>query len=853
MQLTQIELTIPGVLKHFSNFPNQQGAENTPSDGSRDEFISNIVEYSNKSSVNDFTNVSDKDLIGYGATIVFLFLTGIQTESLLKGGTLDDHRNSLIVNNQQHTHIPTWRLQALDNGSLVQIGLLWYTKIDFTVQGLLSLLKVQPDPTKDPWATVVELLTHFSNEDQSVFAKLPKAVLLGKLGLIAFLIRWKYSATPTTLKTLSTAQQRQLLVDENYWRTGIAYQFLSGEVFPEHDKKKPPVPVKLLKMQYQRTTYFSDKELVNLALGWYVINKPYATYKDVSWILAHDSFTGDKKYLGGDASRDQDRNIEEQLASGVRAVRISTDSYGDLDHGGITKFGTIGGYLQRVGQFLKDNPKEIVTIIDESNDWTDTINDAYNDNLKDYLFTPKDANITDPQNTWPTLADVQGGKLPSIKDMVSKNSRVIVLHNADYDTKFPWRLHSYDGKNSDFLLSMDLDNYGLDEGYDLRPPFSTAKNPDKQRWSDQNHLYLINHYFYMKYLSHDSSSRAWSRRWGNSELAIEYAMLSWWRTGRKPNFIHADFYDLPNIFNNFIFDLAIGLNRPDAFSCFELPYIIDARKPVLIMDTIVGGDGLRLGQTYTITCMAGKYGPNGYETYNIARVEDRDGAAVQLAPSNASDVKQQWKIVYNTPETGFALTSPDGYLALYDPNWADPDLATGPQNALIVKVLQGNQRGAGFAMQGSCLYKSNMRVGSNIGKSDLNNYTQLLSLWQAAGTGNYLDNDFDICRSAKNTNGVDNRQAWKFTRIDSNPAPSDWDLYANQSPVTANAVGQLPDDNGWHNEYQLLEQIEAFAVAHPDVTYFAFESDSILFCNDLQPQLGSSSQNTYILKGYKET
>lgn len=851
----QIELTLEGVLKCF-NDDYEASTISAPDDDARAALIAILTQFSNQP-VSFFQAEKDnRALIGYGATIVFLRVVNSMSVDDLKKTDVGYHRNNLVAYLHPVTQIPIWRLSALDNCTLVQMGMIWQTKIDFSLQGLLTFWSIAPE--QQTYDTVRSLLTQYSNEPESAFQNLAYAVLLGKLGLITFLLRWKYRQDQ--LKTMSTKDQRQLLVDENYWRTGIAYQFLSGES---------------AKRAYQRFVPYSDKALVEVALGWYVINKPYVTYNQVSWVTAHDSFTGDKEYLGFDASRDQNNNIDQQLASGIRAVRISADHDGELVHGHLkggapaTDFGSLEGYLTRIKNFLDDetNKNEIITIIDESNG-SDGISKIYTDCIGNYLFYPKTTGDNTPGD-WPTIDHIRDGIWPTIKELVAQNKRVIVLHDENYDPNTPWRLHSYDGTNNNFLLSMDKDDYGLSEDYQYRPPFRTVQNDNSKRWNPNNHLYLINHYFYthVPIIGDDTSKRSYSGKWGNAELVVEYAMLAWWQTGRKPNFIHVDFYDLPWVYNNFVFDLAAALNRPDAYGPFEVPYLIDAQKPIMIMDTFGAIDNkerqaLRLGQTYTITCQA--YKPDREEDnphyYNIARSEDADGAAINLAPANSADVKQHWKIAYNTPRPGFALTSPDGEFALYDPNWNDPNRnIKSDKPMLILKTLQGNQEGTGMAMKalkvGLYLYKSDMFVGDNT--EDLNKFNQELSLWQVVGASEILGDKPIIGRWEEDGNTVNNmNQRWLFSPIDGGDTLlSDWKVYPN---MTANGGVIIVSPDSWNHGSEdvkpTLTQELAYANSIAEVIYFCDNQGYPVFYGDQTIQLFSDpGVNSYVRKGYKET
>jgi hypothetical protein len=58
--------------------------------------------------------------------VVFLREAGIRDDNRLKHMSDDDQRNTLIVENNNHTDRPG--LQGMSNKELVQVGLEWFTK-----------------------------------------------------------------------------------------------------------------------------------------------------------------------------------------------------------------------------------------------------------------------------------------------------------------------------------------------------------------------------------------------------------------------------------------------------------------------------------------------------------------------------------------------------------------------------------------------------------------------------------------------------------------------------------------------------------------------------------------------------
>lgn len=838
--MQQISLTEIGVLQHFSDYtlPElQMMSSDKLSQCLKDELR-------NHSYGLQSLDIDPDSLVVDLAVVVFLLKAANYTVTDLRAMTLEDEKNTLItwIYNQNNNptslkYIPIWRLQALSSRHLLTMALLSYTKIDFTLEGLLPLFGKTYDPTNIPtaWADVVSLLRHFYSDDQSDsnlnFNNLSHAVLLGKLGILVFYIRCNGIDITHNIKRDTSYNIREWVVKETYYRTGIAYQFLSGEI-------------KQASNDWIIKRYFpiNDQELVTISLGWYVVDKPFAEYNEVTWVLAHDSFTGDKEYIGGDASRDQNCNIDQQLASGIRAVRISAEYYPEEDevilvHGHFgddtpaTNFGTLNNYLERIKNFLDINKHEIITIIDESK-WDERIASIYETQLGARIFN---------YNKECTIDDLSKGVWPTLMQMRNWEYQVVVFNDNDFDSAVPWRFHSYDGISKDFFISMDRDDYGLDADYNCRPPFLDVQNIDAdgnlnhERWNPGSHLYLLNHYIYHDVAGHNSSSRYRSGRWGNGEYLIEYAMLAWQKTGRKPNFIQVDFYDLPFILTNFVFELATALNRVDAYGPFEVPDLINAKKPIFITDTIGETDGLRLGQVYTIQCVAQD---KQNKSYNIARADDADGAAVYIAPSDPSNVRQHWKIVYNTPQTGFSIVTPDGKYALYDHNWDLPNRnINSKSNSLVLKDRSCDPRGKGFAMslfdeEYIYLYKSNMAVPAYDHISKKVFYTQELSLWQVLDTDDVIDNQkTNIGRWEKSSNIERNKnQKWIFTPIPSADTSPTWSKVSGtiQSITPAQQLPPVgenldPGNHFWfENIKPILEQVKAFALANPTITYFFY-------------------------------
>ena len=125
MALT-IEMTLRGVLL-ACGWRTAEELNNTTTENKRNTLIVEMSTHSNQS-VSYFQGLNDHELIGKGATVVFLRDAGIRDDAALRHLSTDDQRNTLIVVNNGHTDRPIRELQGLSNQELVQIGLEWFAK-----------------------------------------------------------------------------------------------------------------------------------------------------------------------------------------------------------------------------------------------------------------------------------------------------------------------------------------------------------------------------------------------------------------------------------------------------------------------------------------------------------------------------------------------------------------------------------------------------------------------------------------------------------------------------------------------------------------------------------------------------
>lgn len=436
------------------------------------------------------------------------------------------------------------------------------------------------------------------------------------------------------------------------------------------------------------------------------------SYRHVTTAMAHDSHTALKEY--GDKEDvpqnvDQTQPIEEQLAGGIRTVRISCGTFNDpdtviLQHGDPNEFGpmcvfgTLNDYLSKVKEFLDNNPNEVITIIDEG--------DA--DGYLNYLYHLKNP----PQQPDPTIPHDPGTPLtkeeerkgtadfrdkvhhvyqialpyliytdandirqgwPSLNDMIASGRRVMVfmanLACLAYPAYYPQGMIS--------MNDYSADQPDGDEKRNRRPIeqdsffFSNrASNP-----IDENTLYLMN----QQYIH--TMAKGWTESWRDfsvwtvGDLLVENTIRAWQITGRKPNFINVDFYQGVNGARSTLIDLVNTLNQ-----CDSSDQVIErwAGSPITIQDyrtrKYPGIPTLQIGRIYKIASA---------KSQDLYLTKDGQGL-LSLQPAN-DNRNQQWMLKYNSPSYGIALVNQDSGQYLFASFDRD-----GNSQATIVNSYAGN-------------------------------------------------------------------------------------------------------------------------------------------------------------------
>lgn len=72
---------------------------------------------------------TDRELIGKAANYIFLLKAGIRSEMDMRAMKTDDVRNTIIVENHNHTGLPVPTLQGLEDIALAEMALGWFAKL----------------------------------------------------------------------------------------------------------------------------------------------------------------------------------------------------------------------------------------------------------------------------------------------------------------------------------------------------------------------------------------------------------------------------------------------------------------------------------------------------------------------------------------------------------------------------------------------------------------------------------------------------------------------------------------------------------------------------------------------------
>lgn len=218
----------------------------------------------------------------------------------------------------------------------------------------------------------------------------------------------------------------------------------------------------------------------------------------------------------------QEKDVSGQLADGVRAFTFKTyytddNSCGVLDvyvYHGYPSLGCepFSKWLDVIHDFLESHPREVITLGIEGSAGVLQMQQSFIDaDLVKYFYVQ---HFGDP---WPTLGE-----------MIDSNKRLVVFTDRGSDNDLVDGFHNY----WQFIVD---NNYNAQQLSDFDCEWSRG-NPNGD-------LYLFNHFITRITPQKDSAAviNSYPVLMGRVQQCIQYH-------GRKPNFLHVDFYDLGDCF-----------------------------------------------------------------------------------------------------------------------------------------------------------------------------------------------------------------------------------------------------------------------------------------------------------------
>ncbi|MFJ6656755.1 glycosyl hydrolase family 18 protein [Streptomyces sp. NPDC091377] len=226
----------------------------------------------------------------------------------------------------------------------------------------------------------------------------------------------------------------------------------------------------------KRTTDLDMSTATGAGAGWFITPLEWPrlpmppedrrTLEHMTYLTTHNAMINTEDGYGTSAPN-QPHSMKRQLADGVRALMPDVNKEVvngriPLCHGGscgreIVESNSLDGMLRTVKEFLDANPREIISIFIEdqgslSNQDYETYGLKLVPGIRDLLFVPDDAQVTDPalKQGW----NVHHNGWPLLKDMIAKNKRLLIfsgLGNPDRVDRQPlgfmhdqrWRVENY--------------------------------------------------------------------------------------------------------------------------------------------------------------------------------------------------------------------------------------------------------------------------------------------------------------------------------------------------------------------------------------------------------------------------
>ena len=318
-------------------------------------------------------------------------------------------------------------------------------------------------------------------------------------------------------------------------------------------------------------------------------------YSDICFAMAHDSHTALQDYEDADNVpewADQTQLVSRQLLGGIRTVRISTgtphnSTFADLklppkfalplrkslllnpkqiivQH--TLMLGFFKDYLTQVISFLRAEPNEIVTIIDEGDetssstygDWTrkaffEAVAEVYVSLMGGTKDQPGSGNLK-------AYVPKEKGVWLSLQEMINSGERLVVFSSTPQNgTSYKWILPAYEPSGS--IGTNTAENiFGNNPNGYLKAYKSTSRWPKNP--AELPPLYLINHYFVKSLPFRTESSRAYSYLSVGNTL-VRDVLYAWKKLNKKPNFINVDFYQGVDGATSFLIPLVNSMNKFD--------------------------------------------------------------------------------------------------------------------------------------------------------------------------------------------------------------------------------------------------------------------------------------------------
>ena len=238
-------------------------------------------------------------------------------------------------------------------------------------------------------------------------------------------------------------------------------------------------------------------------------------YDQVAFATTHNSMSNSDD---GWVKPNQHHGIKRQLEDGIRGLMLDLhywEGFVMLCHYVCEMGGTYFGLkpieegLEEIGKFLDEHPGEVVTIIFESYVSAGDVEDAFNAaGLSKRLYVHKQG------RSWPTLGS-----------LIESGRRLVVF--TDDDSGSPAWYH----RRSVHCWETSYEVEGVQQF-----------NCELKHGSMDNDLFLFNHFVTVPFSTEEAAAEA-----NGFDLLYGRARDCWNETGRMPNFIAVDYYDLGDI------------------------------------------------------------------------------------------------------------------------------------------------------------------------------------------------------------------------------------------------------------------------------------------------------------------